>query len=343
MSSSIFNFEHFRRYRALPVSERRWQAVIAVVFVALFAICYALPVLLFGPSGCRDGTVGTAAVASLSRRTEVLFLGSSHFLFGIRPERYSVPAVNLSATWLDYFCGRRVLEKNISRAPNVKIVVIEYDELPLVADLMASLLAGGDLRPLTDLGLTPREIPVERRFDTLRAIYVTVAFPLTVLPRLTPLGWAGRGNVCGRLQHPTKGFAPGYVYTEDVTSPTFDIDNVFNALAIAARNERVVQRNLAALEATIAPLRRHGVRVVLLRMPHRARYVRGCPAIVRTRWEELRRRMIARSKIDHGVTILDWSQRPEFDDHDYFDDHHLNVFGANKLATLLDTELRYAR
>ncbi|HEV8435615.1 MAG TPA: hypothetical protein VGR95_19555, partial [Thermoanaerobaculia bacterium] len=66
-------------------------------------------------SGCKGATLGSAAVASLSDRTEVLFLGSSHFLFGIRPQQYSVPSTNLAATWLDYSCIRRVVEKNLSR------------------------------------------------------------------------------------------------------------------------------------------------------------------------------------------------------------------------------------
>lgn len=343
MSSSIFSFEHFRRYGRLPASVRRWHALLLAVLATLFVVCYQVPALLFGASGCRGGTLGTAAVASLSNRTAVVFLGSSHVLFGIRPDRYSFPATNLAATWLDYTCARRILETNLSRAPNVKTVVIEYDELPLVSDLVPASLAVGDLRPLTDLGLTPLTLPVDRRLDRLRAVYTAMQFRLTTLPRLTPHDWQEPARACGMLQHPAKGFAPGYFYTEVVTPPNFDLDVVLNALAAAAGDQRVVRRNLAALEATIAELRRAGVRVVLLRLPHRTRYVRHLPAAVQARWKELDRRIRAKAATDRGITILDWSQRPEFGDGDFCDDHHLNVFGANKLATLLDPELRYAR
>ena len=80
----------------------------------------------------------------MSERTEVLFLGSSHVLFGIRPQQYSMPSVSLAATWLDYWAMRRVLEKHLPRVPNLKVAVIEFDELPLVSDLVPSMLATED-------------------------------------------------------------------------------------------------------------------------------------------------------------------------------------------------------
>ena len=54
---------------------------------------------------------------------------------------------------------QRVIAKNLARVPNLKVAVIEYDELPLVADLVPAMLATKDFRPLTQLSLTPLEFP----------------------------------------------------------------------------------------------------------------------------------------------------------------------------------------
>ena len=339
MHSSIFNFDYFRRYRALPPAERRWHAILVAVLVVVALVCYQVPALLFGRAGCPGPTLEGAAVDSLSDRTGALFVGSSHFLFGIRPRQYSVEAANLATTWLDYTCARRVIEKNLPRAPHVKTVVIEYDELPLVSDLVPAAINAGDLRSLTELDLSPLELPTDHWLETVQALYVAARFRLTTLPRLTPLGWEKRTEPCGELQRPQHDFAAGYYYTENVTPPNFDRAVVFRALSADAQNESVVRRNLAALQQTIAALRRRGVFVVLLRLPHRPEYARGLPPSVRQRWQELRDRVQLDARDDQRIVVLDWGARPEFQDGDFCDDHHLNVFGANKLARLLDPEL----
>jgi hypothetical protein len=186
MPSSIFNFERLRRYATLPRAERRWHATIAGVFALLLVLGSRTPLLLFDRAGCPDGTVQRAAVAALSDRTQVLFVGSSHVLFGIRPQRYSVEAMNLAATWLDYTSARRVVEKQLFRVPNLKVAVIEYDELPLVSDLVPAIISSGDIRPLMELGLTPLEFPVANWRQRLEVLYTAWVFPLFSLPRLTP-------------------------------------------------------------------------------------------------------------------------------------------------------------
>src|SRR6478736_858310 len=110
MRSSIFSFEPLRRYAALPPAERAWHAVIASVLALVLALCHAVPPMIFGRAGCSGGTLGSAAVAALSDRTQVIFVGSSHVLFGIRPPRYSGDAMNLASTWMDYASARVVID-----------------------------------------------------------------------------------------------------------------------------------------------------------------------------------------------------------------------------------------
>lgn len=165
-------------------------------------------------------------------------------------------------------------------------------------------------------------------------------FPFRSLPRLTPRGWMSRSDSCSPLQRPVARFAPGYYYTEAVTPPQYDPNVLFTALRSAARNEQVVVRNLRALEGTIALLRRRGIRVVLLRLPHGAGYTAQRPSIVTARWLELQRFLSARRQSDQGLYLVDWGDHPGFTRGDFCDNHHLNVFGANKLARLLDGNLR---
>lgn len=335
MSSSIFSSEHFRRYAALPRAQRRWHATVMTVLALSAMLCSRVPPLVYGASGC-DGTLGSTAVASLSDRTEVLFVGSSHVLFGVRPQRYSVRTMNLASTWLDYTCALRLVEKHLPRVPNVKVAVIEYDELPLVADLVPAMINAKDVRPLTDLALTPLEFPttVSRK---LQALYAETAFSLTTLPRLTPWGREHRWQACTPLHHPPRGFAAGYYYTEGVTPANFNAQAVYDALTHAAGNEKVVQRNVRALQETIELLRRRGITVVLLRLPHARDYAR--PALVETRWQELQAMVDARSRTDAGLLVWDFGQRADFQRGDFCDNNHLNVFGADKLARLLDPDL----
>jgi hypothetical protein len=340
MLSSIFSSEAFRDYAKLPRAERRWHAVVVAILIAVALFCHHIPAAIFGAGGCTDGTLGSTAIASLSGDTQVLFVGSSHVLFGVRPAQYSMPAMNLASAWLDYTCARRLVEKHLRRVPNLAIAVIEYDELPLVSDLVPAMLATRDVRALTELDLAPVEFPTENIGQRVRAMYTDWMFKLESLPRLTPLGWMKKSEVCTPLYHPPKGFSAGYYYTEGVTPPNFDRNAVFVALETAARNERVVQRNLQALQETVALLRSRGVTVVLLRLPHTRAYTSQLPPLVTARWQPVENWARAESSADSGVIIWDRRDDREFEAHDFCDDHHLNVFGADKLAQLLDPGLR---
>ena len=336
MRSSIFSSENLRRYAALSRAERRWHAQTAGVLAAVALLCSQVPRIVYGWSGRAGETLGSAAVASLSARTEVVFLGSSHVLFGIRPQAYSVPSMSLAATWLDYSCIRRVIAKNLTRVPNLKVAVIEYDELPLVADLVPAMLATKDFRPLTQLSLTPLEFPTAGLGQKLETLWTAFAYPITSLPRVTPLAWVKRDDAYSPLYYPKRGFAPGYYFTDGVTPPAFNARIVFDALSHASAKEDVVQRNLRDLQQTISDLRHRGVTVVLLRLPHAHTYDAQRPAAVTARWRQLQ----AWTRTDPSLLVLDWGARPEFTAADFCDMHHLNVFGANKLARLLDPQLR---
>jgi hypothetical protein len=198
------------------------------------------------------------------------------------------------------------------------------------------MLATKDLRPLRELSLSAFEIPTDGWWQRVQAIWTELMSPVRSLPRVTPLGWVERAQACSPLYHPPVGFAPGYYYTDGVTPPNFAARVVFDALNTAAQNDQVVRRNLQDLQQMTTELRRRGVTVVLLRLPHEPTYSTGLPAAATARWHQLK----AWARTRQDVVVLDWGKRADFRPGDFVDIHHLNVFGADKLASLLDAQLR---
>ena len=82
----------------MPRAQRAWFFAVAGVLVAVALLCHRVPGAIFGVSGCDGATLGSAAIESLSDKTAVIFVGSSHVLFGVRPPQYSMPAMNLAST-----------------------------------------------------------------------------------------------------------------------------------------------------------------------------------------------------------------------------------------------------
>lgn len=309
-------------------------ALVATVF------CRELPPRLYGTSGCRGGSLGSTAVASLSDRTQLLFTGSSHVLFGIRPQRYTTPAMNLAGTWLGYDCVHAVIAKHLHRVPNLRVAVVEYDELPYVSDLVSAILSSHDVRPLQELGLSPFEFPTTSVAEKIEVLANSFIFPFTGLPRVTPFAWQQRDKTCSPLYHPPIGFAPGYYYTDGVTPANFNAKIVYGALAKASKDGGVVHRNERALIDTIALLRSRGATVVLLRLPHARGYGPQRPRIVEERFRQLQSVALAASRADAGVLVWDLGEHPAFVPSDFVDNNHLNAVGADKLARLLDAPLR---
>ncbi|MDQ3813518.1 MAG: hypothetical protein M3347_06155 [Armatimonadota bacterium] len=340
MSSSIFNFDHFQGYARLPRTEKRWHLALACSFLLVALLCRSIPERVYGKYGCKQETISTAAIAALSERTEVLFIGTSHILFAIRPERYSMNVMNLGSPGLSYAGAERLLAKHLERVPNLKVAVIEFDETPLIANTIPSFWLK-DPRLFLELGLSPTELPPDNALEKLQAVSNSVLYPIFTLPRMTPQGW--KSKPINMFQRPPKGFAPGYLYVDVVMSQEQNplVLEAFRKMEHRAKDQHVVESNLQALQRTIDMLRGRGVTVVLMHLPHHRSYWNERPAILAARWNQLETCIRTRYGKAPGVLIWDWSQAPAFETHDFCDNHHLNVVGANRLARLLDGKLRW--
>jgi len=334
MRSSIFSFEHFRHYASLPRSEKLWHVSLACALSGIALLSLRIPECVYGFYGCPQETISTAAVRALSQQTEVLFLGSSHIQWGIRPERYSLRVMNLAGPGMDYSCMERLAQTHLERVPNLKVAVVEFDELPLVGNTLAAL--ENDLRPLLERGLTPCNLPTNNVLVKLKA----ALYPVLTLPRVTPIHWKSSRAVINPAQHPPKGFAAGYFYTESVMPPGYDPQPRFDSRLRKARDHAMTRQNLQALHRTIDLLRARRIPVVLLRIPHHSLSRNNRPALLRGRVNLLRRSIARWYGTAQEVLIWDLDDAPGFEAHDFFDAEHLNVFGANKLARLLDPRLR---
>lgn len=333
MRSSILSFEHFQHYATLPRSEKLWHGWAAILLVLVAVLGLKVPELVYGKYGYKQETRSTAAVAALSPETQVLFIGSSHVQWGIRPERYSLNVMNLAGPVQNYACAERLVEKHIGRVPNLKVAVIELDEVPLIANTLAAL--DKDFRPLLELGLSPYDLPTHNVLTKLKA----ALYPILTLPRVTPIELISNRTV----KHPalpTQYFAAGYVYTEAVMAPDYNPKPRLLGYTWAAQDRHMVQQNLQALQRMIDLLRSRGITVVLLRLPHHALYRRNRPAVLRAQVDLIKRSVNRRYSADRQLLIWDLGDAHGFEIHDFFDAEHLNVSGANKLALILDSKLR---
>jgi len=264
----------------------------------------------------------------------VLFIGPSHIECGIRPERYSMNVMNLTCPGQNYSCAERLVKKHIERVPNLKVAVIEFEEVPLIANTLASMHK--DYRLLLELGLSPHELPTNNILIKLKA----ACYPILNLPRVTPVQWLKRRTDDASAQR-SRNFAAGYYQAEVVMPPDYNPHPRFDKFLKLARNQAMIDQNLRALLAMIDLLRGRGITVVLLRLPHHALYRENTPALLHSQVDRMKRSIAGRYAADKQVVFWDLGNAAGFEDRRFYvDPEHLNVFGANKLAQVLNSKLR---
>jgi hypothetical protein len=330
MSLSIFNFENIARYRRLPAVEKRWHAVVVLTMAATFFLARSA---LLGLAAWHRNNEHIAARRALSERTEVIFLGNSHFYCGIRPDRFPFPAMTVAGSGFNYQHLEGVLRRHLGRLSGLRLVVIAFDANPLLNETapLASELADWGL-PVTMRNRAPR--PWHKKSPAVLVRDLDAWFRNLVAPpeRLTPTmlltSW---GLLPDRV---IPGFAPTSVQFRPqpgVSERVVRHSRLFK--------ESQFEPNCASLLRIIRLLDSQGVRVVLLRTPFHPSYVAQRPR----RWEELCEEALARVRAErslaHVVPVWDLMEHPDFVDADFRDEDHLNARGSVRLCALLNDRL----
>lgn len=343
MPSSIFNFEHARLYRALPRREKWWHATLLATAVlvalggcALLKRIYQLPPEVNFTSG---------AVEALSPRTQVLACGSSHFLAGMWPTRYSMPLMNLTTGGLNFVCIEALLNHHLPHLPGLKVVVIEVDDVPLITNTITA--RSGDLRDFLDLGLSPFEIPARSRKEKIGVLGSAYLSPIFNLPRVTPHDLAPMFAPDDALPSTSDDarwsqWLPGFCAIMKRMDAGYDprprMTEINNNLAF--EGEQTVTTNTQALLRSIDGLRARRIKVVLLRLPKSSYYWKLRSKSLQISYDRLLAQLQQRYGGDSGVMRRDLTRDPEFSNRDFVDANHMNIYGAMKVAHRLDPQLR---
>lgn len=327
MPSSIFSSDLPRAFARLPARRHAWHALILAGFAAVYAGCLCLMDRVSGGGRPAD-TIRTLAVAALSDKTEVIFLGNSVVEAAIDSPRYPMPVMALPMANGNYEVDEIVLRSQLDRLPGLKTVVMQLDTTCLGWDRLGITI---DYSAFAELGVPVENIP---RAAWWRARQKLVDHPwvrpLLFGERITPraLIW-DRRHAASRLP-PEPGFTrlTGNLLEKDRVR-YFTRDKV----VMFELDPAVVRRNEEAAARIADLLRGRGIRLVFLRYPTRG----GYNFFSSPEWKAVLDDFTARLPVLTGgsARVIDLADDPAFQTSDFRDTIHLNERGAAVLARRL--------
>ncbi len=263
MNSSTSNSSLIGDYKRLPRNEHIGHAVMAFA-----GLCILLGWLSFSPAFVP--TCRTMAVRSLSPATEMIITGTSRVERGVDPRLFDKNMANLSSGGLSYLTMKPMIIRAIERAPNVKLVIIEFDIF---------LLKGKGLIQdrLIELGLPMSEWP-ESMEDRLWFI-LQHGGPLAAMPRIDVEYMAQSIQANERPPPESNGYNP-YTFLRDLTSE--DSDGLYGASKYIAMHRKELvgsldDANIRALLDLLRWLDARDVRWALVTLPHLPGWISGRP------------------------------------------------------------------
>jgi len=272
----------------------------------------------------------------VNEQLEAIFVGTSHFGYGIDPRLYSLNGINITAGALNYECMEIILAKYIDRAPHLRVLVIEAGIVPLRVNTMVRL--DEDYRSLYRIGLDTFELPLGIYRKCIQWLKESrLLYPVYFMDRWSPslLVWGSRplgSEGEGRIE------TRGYTALDRVISP-------FNNGHVVVEQHRLDHLrldhsavNLPALMRIVKLADDRNLPVVFIRMPHHTSYVINRPLEWETQYQSMLE-YVRKSIKPEQFLYLDWEQREEFTDAQFADGDHLNTRGVKLLSSLLDPVL----
>ena len=159
MNLSIFNFKNLKQLYSLYKGRKEvWWT--SFIFLLLIPVLSGAFLNQYVTTSFRPNQ-RTEAVKALSKNTEVLFLGPSHFFTGIAPREIDKKSVTLSTGSLNYLTQLVILKKHLPKLKGLKLCVLELDNVPLTINTTHNRMNRfeGDLRDLVDFDISYYEIP----------------------------------------------------------------------------------------------------------------------------------------------------------------------------------------
>ena len=247
---------------------------------------------------------------------DVLVLGSSHALYGIRPDQLSPHAINMALVSQDTHYDWEMLKKWGPDLPQLRVVVEVVSPKRLYFELDNSFEEWRSDFYLAELGLPPTHWTLGRR---LKSVLPRLAFDDTVLlqnPRMitefhrckSDDGWCRK---------------PSEPITREAAKVTLNRHGM-DGVRRAAISEDVI----AQIKNVSAWCRANKVACALVNPPHHRSYrEQADPDRLRECLERVRQ--IGKSE---GTLWIDEFESTDYEDADFHDPDHLSELGATKLS-----------
>jgi len=308
-----------------------WPTALGLAVAFVFGVL----VLRHLPETPRQGVL---AVDTLSERTEVLLLGSSHVYTDVDPRRVGRPWVNLAGGMLSYELAESVLAAHADRLPHLRAIPLEADPVMVTVDSLATY--HGDHRPFLDLkpDLSVLQVDSGTRLGLWRDRVLGYDLPIRRVFQREKLDADRLRALLAGERH--DGVLPGFEAHEGTSSEGLRGDERIRMHERASPSAAASKtRNLAALTRMLQHAQKLGVPVILVRLPHHGSYAAARPPAFAAAFDELLRTARAAMPSSESLVLLDFEQQPGFGDGEFYDADHLNVAGSARFSALLAQEV----
>jgi hypothetical protein len=257
---------------------------------------------------------------------EVLILGSSNAAWGIAPDAFSVPALNLANAAQSLYYDLTLAERYVPRMPRLKVVILGLTYVTLKSEVY-------------DWDDSDRAYYYAHFWDLPpqgQSFFETRRWSLTALY-----------GVRMSASYARKGFHVANIHTLDgpgaaAQTPAQrqeEADKRADELTRVLHDERLTD-NLARLDRLASLVEQHGATLVLAELPVQESLLQRLSptevaATARARAELMKRYP--------GIRYVDHSRDSSFALADFYDTDHLNPQGATKLTKLLEGELLHPK
>lgn len=327
----MFHARHLREIFGAVRDHGRFVAAWCAAFAITLVAC-----VIFLERWTAQTNHRAQALAALGPETRVLATGSSHVFASIDPSRVRYPMMNLAAPVCSYVCVEGILEGNLRRVPNLEVLVVEYDVVPLLYDTLSAYQR--DYRQLLELRPKVSAMAISRwqKYELWRDDLVQRSFfsPLFRFGKLTPEEIVRRLRGEREGEDPT--IRPGFSNGPEVMPPDDDGPARVERHRRESPGLSEVERNEAALGRIVRRARDRGWKVVLMRFPHHPGYWSSQPE----EWRALHRGVLERLRVRHpDLPLWDFGQLEELDDADYRNGDHVNQDAAMLVSDKFDAAL----
>jgi len=264
------------------------------------------------------------AHAAISENTEILFLGTSLVRTDITPDCFDRKIINLPINGANYQVAELLLQYNLNRMPNLKLVVLEIDNLMLFYDRFASF----DFISLYEQGVPISAIPT---LTTLEAIYQHFMCNFLLQPffyndRLSPRGLVYRSKMS--MSPPRPGSQALDFSMTDKELAKRDLNQDEGLLHLNTRKD-----NCASLFRILDAMTGKKIAVVLLRYPQISKYAEVKSEAWNTTYQELLSTVL--NHYGDNITYWDYMTADDIDLDDFSDTRHLNTSGATTFSKII--------